>query len=97
MHKMENTLKEVIKDTKTTMVTDYSKECESTKVYCKENIIDINNNITDFKDAMKKSEGKFDNEIIGCKKDLENTCIDIQNTTDQKLRAMDKKVEVRFI
>ena len=94
---MQNTLKDLIEDTRTTLVTNYSKECESTKEYCKENVIDINNNITDFKDAMKKSEAQLETKIVGCKNNTKNVCEDIQNQTEEKLNAMDKKVEVRFM
>ena len=94
---MQNTLKELIEDTKTTLVSNYSKECESTKEYCKENIIDINNNITDFKDAMKKSEAKLETRIVGCKNNTKNACEDIQNKTEEKLIVMDRKIEVRFM
>ena len=50
-----------------------SQSSQSVRDYCQENIIDINNNILDFKDAVREVNGKINKKILGCGKNIE-TC-----------------------
>ena len=64
---------ENIDETRRNMQESTSLSCQSVKDYCQENIIDINNNIVDFKDAVRETNGKVNKKILGCGKNLE-TC-----------------------
>ena len=62
---------ETIDETRRNMLETTSLSCQSVKDYCQENIIDINNNIVDFKDAVRETNGKVNKKIAGCGKNLE--------------------------
>ena len=64
---------ESIDETRRNLLESTSQRCQSVKDYCQENIIDINNNIVDFKDAVRETNGKVNKKIAGCGKNLE-TC-----------------------
>ena len=64
---------ESIDETRRNMQETTSQSCKSVKDYCQENIIDIKNNIVDFKDAVRETNGKVNKKILGCGKNLE-TC-----------------------
>ena len=60
-----------LEETRTRLLEATSQSCQSVRDYCQENIIDINNNIVDFKDDMREANGKINKKILGCGKNLE--------------------------
>ena len=62
---------ERIDETRTNLLENTSQSCQSVRAYCQENVIDINNNIVDFKDAVRETNGKVNKKILGCGKNLE--------------------------
>ena len=64
---------ESIGETRRTLLENTSQSCQSVREYCQENIIDINNNIVDFKDAVSETNGKVNKKILGCGKNLEKS------------------------
>ena len=64
---------ESIGETRRTLQENTSQSCQSVREYCQENIIDINNNIVDFKDAVSETNGKVNKKILGCGKNLEKS------------------------
>ena len=64
---------ESIGETQRTLQETTSQNCQSVREYCQENIIDINNNIVDFKDAVSETNGKVNKKILGCGKNLEKS------------------------
>ena len=64
---------ESIGETQRTLQENTSQSCQSVREYCQENIIDINNNIVDFKDAVSETNGKVNKKILGCGKNLEKS------------------------
>ena len=64
---------ESIDETRRTLLETTSQSCQSVRDYCQENIIDINNNIVDFKDAVRESNVKINKKILGCGKNLEKS------------------------
>ena len=64
---------ENIDETRRTLLENTSQSCQSVREYCQENVIDINNNIIDFKDAVRETNGKVNKKFLGCGKNLETT------------------------
>ena len=72
------------------------KECSSVTEYCKENIIDINNNIIDFKDFVKNSSDIIDRKFTDGKKDVERCRADFKINLNERLSEMDEVVQVKY-
>ena len=49
---LEEKITETIEETKSNLLENTSLSCQSVRDYCKENIIDVNNNLVDFKFNM---------------------------------------------
>ena len=71
LNETRGNIMETIDETRRNLLETTSQSCQSVKDYCQENIIDINNNIIDFKDAVKETNGKVNKKILGCGKNLE--------------------------
>ena len=71
MDDMGENMTTTLEETRTGLLEATSQSCQSVRDYCQENIIDINNNIVDFKDDMREANGKINKKILGCGKNLE--------------------------
>ena len=73
----EEKITHTIEETKSSLLENTSSSCQSVRDYCKENIIDVNNNLVDFKVNMNIITSK----IIISTKDSSKTQNIINNGT----------------
>ena len=86
-------IKDLIATTESNLNKEIADSCATVKEYCRSNTEEINNNITEFKEAVHVANVELDNKIVGCGKDLERCRSDFQANLEKSFNELDDVVQ----